>query len=144
MRLVLEVGHSLQLFGPWPRLEVQLREELRELGFRHRIVAAPNPHAARVLANVHDGLAVGDNTLFNALGQLPVERAGLPREVALAFSRMGLRKLRQVFALPRDAFGATVSAWRAAASGPAAWRGGITIGLVSAAGCVRRPYRIRT
>jgi len=100
--LVLEVGHSLQLFGPWPRLEMQLREELRELGFRHRIVAAPNPHAARVLANVHDGLAVGDNTLFNALGQLPVERAGLPREVALAFSRMGLRKLRQVFALPRD------------------------------------------
>lgn len=101
--LVLEVGHSLQLFGPWPRLEARLREELRELGFRHRIVAAPNPHAARVLANVHDGLAVGENALINALGQLPIERAGLPREIALAFSRMGLRKLRQVFALPRDA-----------------------------------------
>ncbi|HEV8692817.1 MAG TPA: DNA polymerase Y family protein, partial [Lysobacter sp.] len=100
--LVLEVGRSLQLFGPWPRFEAQLREELRELGFRHRIVAAPNPHAARVLANAHDGLAVGDNTLLNALGQLPIERAGLPHEIALTFSRMGLRKLRQVFALPRD------------------------------------------
>ena len=101
--IVLEVGRSLQLFGPWPRLEVQLREELRELGFRHRIVAAPNPHAARVLANVHDGLAIGDNALSNALGQLPVERSGLPRGVALACMRMGLHKLRQVFALPRDA-----------------------------------------
>ncbi|QSX77697.1 Y-family DNA polymerase [Agrilutibacter solisilvae] len=100
--IVLEVGHSLQLFGPWPRFQARLREELRALGFRHRIVAAPNPHAARVLANVHDGLAIGENALDNALGQLPIERAGLPREVALAFSRMGLHKLRQVFALPRD------------------------------------------
>lgn len=101
--LVLEVGRSLQLFGPWPRFEAQLRAELRELGFRHRIVAAPNPHAARILANVHDGLAVGDNVLLNALGQLPIERAGLPPDVAQALARMGLRKLRQVFALPREA-----------------------------------------
>lgn len=101
--LVLEVGHSLQLFGPWPRLEAQMREELCELGFRHHLVAAPNPFAARVLANVHDGLAVGDSTLLNALGQLPVERAGLSPDVARSLSRMGLRKLRQVFALPRDA-----------------------------------------
>jgi protein ImuB len=101
--LVLEVGHSLQLFGPWPRLEAQMREELQALGFRHRLVAAPNPHAARVLANVHDGLAVGDHALLNALGQLPIERAGLAPEVAHALARMGLRKLRQAFALPRDA-----------------------------------------
>lgn len=101
--IVLEVGHSLQLFGPWPRLEMQMREELKLLGFRHHLVAAPNPYAARVLANVHDGLAVGDNTLLNALGQLPVERAGLSPDVARSLSRMGLRKLRQVFALPRDA-----------------------------------------
>lgn len=101
--IVLEVGHSLQLFGPWPRLEAQMREELKLLGFRHHLVAAPNPYAARVLANVHDGLAVGENTLINALGQLPVERAGLQPDVARSLSRMGLRKLRQVFALPRDA-----------------------------------------
>src|SRR4249919_486132 len=101
--LVLEVGHSLQLFGPWPRLEAQMREELRALGFRHHLVAAPNPYAARVLANVHDGLAVGDSTFLNALGQLPVERAGFAPDVARSLSHMGLRKLRQVFALPRDA-----------------------------------------
>jgi protein ImuB len=101
--LLLEVGHSLRLFGPWPRLEARLREELHALGFRHRIVAAPNPHAARVLANVHDGLAVDEHALRNALGQLPLERSGLPQQVAFSLTRMGVRKLRQVFALPRDA-----------------------------------------
>jgi protein ImuB len=100
--IVLEIGRSLKLFGPWPRLEARLREELTALGFRHRIVAAPNPYAARILANVHDGLGLGDETLLTGLGQVPIERAGLDPSTAVAFSRMGLRQLRQVFALPRD------------------------------------------
>ena len=101
--LLLEIQGSLALFGPWPRFEARLREELTALGFRHRIVAAPNPVAARVLANQHDGLAIeGDAPLRRALGQLPIQRAGLAPEIALAFARMGLRTLRQVWALPRD------------------------------------------
>lgn len=100
--LLIEVGASLALFGPWPRFEARLREELTALGFRHRIVAAPNPAAARVLANLHDGLAIdGEEPMRNALGQLPVERAGFAPAVATAFARMGLRTLRQVLALPR-------------------------------------------
>lgn len=101
--LLLEVQSSFNLFGPWPRFEARLREELSALGFRHRITAAPNPLAARVLANAHDGLLVDSETsLHQLLGQLPLDRAGLPREVATAFTRMGLRTLRQVLALPRD------------------------------------------
>ena len=100
--LLLEVHSSLALFGPWPRLEARLREELHALGFQHRITLAPNPAAARVLANAHDGLAVTDTeTLQSVLAPLPVERIGLPREVTTAFARMGLRTLRQVLALPR-------------------------------------------
>ncbi len=102
--LLMEVGSSLGLFGPWPQLEARLREELSALGFRHRIVVAPNPAAARALANAHDGLAVADRqALCQRLGNMPVERVGLPREVATALSRMGLRTVRQVLALPRDA-----------------------------------------
>ncbi|NZA25655.1 DNA polymerase Y family protein, partial [Luteimonas sp. SJ-92] len=100
--LIVEIGASHGLFGPWPRFEERLREELAALGFRHRIVAAPNPAAARALANVHDGLAVPDGeALHRALGQLPVARAGFAPEVATALARMGLRRLAQVRALPR-------------------------------------------
>ncbi len=101
--LLLEVQSSFSLFGPWPRFEARLREELTALGFHQRITLAPNPAAARVLANVHDGLALTDATsLRPILGALPVERLGLPREVATAFSRMGLRTLHHLLALPRD------------------------------------------
>ena len=99
--LLFEIESSLGLFGPWPQFETRLRQELTELGFRHRIVAAPNPAAARVLANLYDGLAVGDEALPHALAPLPIDRAGLDPAAATALSRMGLRTLAQVQALPR-------------------------------------------
>lgn len=100
--VVFEIESSLGLFGPWATFEARLRSELSELGFRHRIVAAPNPVAARVLANVYDGLVVPDDqALRYHLGQLPVDRIALEPTVATALSRMGLRILSQVQALPR-------------------------------------------
>lgn len=99
--LLLEVHSSLPLLGPWPRLEQRLRTELDALGYRHRIVLAPNPAAARALANVHAELAVDERELPQAIAQLPVNRAGLPGEMVGALTRMGLRQLRQVLALPR-------------------------------------------
>ncbi|SDU98081.1 Y-family DNA polymerase [Pseudomonas mucidolens] len=100
--LLFEIESSLGLFGPWPLLETRLRKELTELGFRHRIVAAPNPAAARVLANAYDGLAVADDQrLCQVLGPIPIDRAGLEPQIASALSRMGLRTLAQVQALPR-------------------------------------------
>src|SRR6476659_9621408 len=56
--LVLEIGASLRLFGPWPRFERQLRDDLDALGFTHRIAVAPNARAAWVLAGAQDGLAI--------------------------------------------------------------------------------------
>jgi protein ImuB len=101
--LLMEVESSFGLFGPWPVFEARLRQELTELGFTHRIVVAPNPVAARMLANAHDGLAVTCNeSLQRTLEQMPVNRIGLPQEVSTAFGRMGLHRLRQVLALPRD------------------------------------------
>ncbi|WDY60126.1 Y-family DNA polymerase [Pseudomonas sp. PSKL.D1] len=102
--LLLEVGSSLQLFGPWPLFEARLRQELAALGLCQRIVLATNPVAARMLVNGHDGLALTcPNDTRAALAQMPIDRVGLPREAAEAFARMGLRKLGQVLALPRDA-----------------------------------------
>lgn len=101
--VVFEIESSLGLFGTWAQFEARLRQELTDLGFRHRIVAAPNPVAARVLANAYDGLVVPDGeALQHHLGQLPVDRVGLEPSVATALSRMGLRNLNQVQSLPRQ------------------------------------------
>lgn len=101
--LLLEVHSCLGLFGPWPRFEARLRKELSALGFRHRITAAPNPAAARALANAHDGLVAMDTvTLRQALDRLPVQHLGFSREAATAFARMGLRDLARILAQPRD------------------------------------------
>ena len=100
--VVLEVGRSLGLFGPWPRLEARLRGELDALGFHHRIALAPNPRAARILAGVQDGATVTDDDALNtALARIPVGRAGLPHKAADALPGMGIRTLGQVLGLPR-------------------------------------------
>ncbi|WP_194790710.1 Y-family DNA polymerase [Pseudomonas sp. UFMG81] len=101
--LLLEVGSSLQLFGPWPVFEARLRQELNALGLRQRIVLASNPVAARMLANVHDGLAAAaaDDTRA-ALLEMPIARVGLPPEASEALAHMGLRQLGQVLTLPRE------------------------------------------
>ncbi|MHA6492778.1 Y-family DNA polymerase [Pseudomonas borbori] len=100
--LMMEVESSLGLFGPWAQFEARLRGELTALGFRHRIVCAPNPLAARVLANVTDGLLVTPAGLREAVARLPIARSGLPPDIVTAFTRMGLRTLAHVMALPRD------------------------------------------
>lgn len=102
--IVLEVGKSLGLFGPWPRLAARLREDLTGLGFRHHIALAPNPCAAKVLAGVQDGACVaGSDELERAFARIPVARAGLPDDASASLSGMGIRTLGQLLALPRAA-----------------------------------------
>ena len=101
--VVLEVSGSMGLFGPWPRFESLLRADFTQLGFRHRIAAAPTPHAAYVLAGVHDGLAIlTPPALRRACQGVPVTKARLPPAAIAALTSMGLRTLGQVLALPRD------------------------------------------
>ncbi|WP_114240691.1 DNA polymerase Y family protein [Dyella sp. C9] len=100
--VVLEVSRSLNLFGPWPRFESLLRDDLQGLGFRHRIALAPTPHAAYVLAGVRDGMAVmTPDALRRALSPVPLAQARLPPEATQALSSMGVRTLGQLLALPR-------------------------------------------
>lgn len=100
--IALEVSRSLSLFGPWPRFEAQLREDLVALGFRHRIALAPNAHAAWVLAGVHDGLSVmTTDTLRRALASIALGHARLPGAAAETLPAMGIRNLGQLLALPQ-------------------------------------------
>lgn len=100
--IVLEIAHSRALFGDWPALSRRLTSELDELGFRHRLVAAPNPHAAWALSRMHRSLGVDERRLVDALGQVSLDRSGLPAEAATTLQRSGMRRLQQLFALPRD------------------------------------------
>ena len=106
--IVLEVRASFRLFGPWPRFEARLREELDGLGFTHRIALAPTPRAARVFAGLRDGFAVtGVEAMREALALVPVRRAALPDrdgegDAGERLHRMGVRTLGALRALPRD------------------------------------------
>ena len=108
--VVLEIGRSRRLFGTWAQLIPRMREELRSMGFRHRVVVAPNPWAARALANVQDDLVVDAGTLRRRLGELPLARSGLPREASVALARMGVLRWHQLRALPRASIARRFSA----------------------------------
>jgi len=102
--IVLEVEASLGLFGPWPQFEAKLREDLTALGFQHRIAVAPTALGACVLANAHDGMALTDVThLRNTLGRLPIPLCRLPVETIQALHATGIRQVKQLFTMPRDA-----------------------------------------
>ena len=105
--IVLEVRASFRLFGPWPRFEARLRDELNALGFVHRIALAPTPRAARVFAGLRDGFAVTTrDAMHAALARVPVRRAALPDDGSgdpgERLHRMGIRTLADLRALPRD------------------------------------------
>jgi protein ImuB len=101
--IVLEVSKSMGLFGPWPRLESMLRADFTDLGFRHRMAAAPTAHAAHVLTTVSDGQAVLNvDALRDVLQRVPIAKSRLPANAIATLPSMGIRTLGQVLALPRD------------------------------------------
>lgn len=112
----LEVGGSLGLFGPWPRFERLLRDDLQALGLEHRIGLAPTPLAALCLARHRDGLAVtAIEPLRQLLDHLPIATLPLQDATREALAALGVRRLRQLLALPRAGlrrrFGAELGQW---------------------------------
>ncbi len=102
--IVLEVSKSMGLFGPWPRLESMLRADFTELGFRHRMAAAPTrscrpcaDHGFRWTSGAVDGHAA-QRPATGADREEPIARECHRRRCrAWASARLG-----QVMALPRD------------------------------------------
>ena len=100
--LLIEVGASLRLFGGWPKLERRLRHALKEIRYKPSVAVAPIPAAARVLA-VHgsDQFIDQPDPMLNALGYVPIAKSGLAESSTSLLYNVGLRTLRDVFALPR-------------------------------------------
>ena len=100
--LLVEVGASLNLFGGWPALQRRLRRELAEFSHAPALAVAPVAAAARVLARRHDGLLIEQREpMLTALGAMPIGAAGLAAGAITLLHNVGLRTLREVFALPR-------------------------------------------
>ncbi|WP_329743375.1 DNA polymerase Y family protein [Dyella sp. A6] len=100
--VVLEVSRSRSLFGEGPEIARRLQAEVEALGFRHRIAAAPTPHAAWLLAGVKDGAwADTPREAQSQLDRVPLSHARLAEADATMLARMGMRTLGQVRRLPR-------------------------------------------
>ena len=120
--LLLEVGASLGLFGPWPALAARLQSDLEEAGFQHALALAPTPLAALVLARsalIAPARAPGAITelheLLSGLSPVPLTASGLPPNVISTLARTGLHSLGQCLALPRAGlarrFGQALLSW---------------------------------
>ncbi|MGH8122803.1 MAG: Y-family DNA polymerase [Rudaea sp.] len=100
--VLIEIGGSLSLFGPWPLLERRWRAELAELGVTHRLAAAPTALGALALAQAQDGTMIPQlPVLHSALAGLRIGHCQFDAATVEALHGMGLRHLRDVLRLPR-------------------------------------------
>lgn len=107
--VLLEVAASLKLFGGLARLLGQLRTGLAELGYRASLGVAPTPLGAWLLARggheqagVRACLEAAD--LPARLGELPLALFDWPRERLDALAVLGIHRIREALALPREGF----------------------------------------
>ena len=100
--LLIEIGASLRLFGGWHVLEQRLRREIAQIGFTPALAVAPIPAAARALAVLGEDVYIDQRQpMLSALDRIPITRCELERASISLLYNVGLRMLREVFALPR-------------------------------------------
>lgn len=104
--LLVEVGASLGLFGPWPEFAARLRGELADAGFTHALGLAPTPRAALALAwgelSGKPAMPIlHAEDLRAGLGALPLTASGFEPAWVTGLARMGLQTLGQALGLPR-------------------------------------------
>ncbi len=100
--LLLEIGASLKLFGGLQTLRRRMERELREQPHAMDIAIAPTPQAALLLARCGIESCVDESTALRAvLGNLPLASLPVTDKQAALLGKMGLRKLRDLWRLPR-------------------------------------------
>ena len=104
--IVLDLAGLQPLFGPLPKIARALARRSADLGLETSVAVAGNPDTAALAARGFSGVTViGEGKEAEQLGSLPVEvlfgnstqESGQLLEI---FSRWGIRKLRDLAALP--------------------------------------------
>lgn len=113
--LLFEIGASLKLFGGWSALERRLRGELAGHGFEAILATAPTAAAAHLFAIATNGFALAAPAqLETALAAVPLPAAvaagGFDAKTGTALHGMGLRRLGDLFRLPRPELARRVGA----------------------------------
>lgn len=107
--LLLDVAAALKLHKGLPNLLVRLRREMLELGYHAACGVAPTPGAAWLFAKArHTGRAVRTCTdhaaLADRLADIPLDLFDWPQELLSQLAALGVRRIGQCRALPRDGF----------------------------------------
>lgn len=98
--LVLEAGRSQRLFGGAAALHQQVAAGVAALGWRARIVSAPTPGGALLLAAAgQQGLIADQAALRQALAALPVGALDLDRPARDDLAAMGIRRIGELLRL---------------------------------------------
>jgi len=100
--LWLDVTGVSHLFGGEDALLADIGRRLARLGFTARLALAETCGGAHALARYARGSRiVPDGEIEAALAPLPVEALRLERETVLLLRRLGLKRIGQLYALPR-------------------------------------------
>jgi protein ImuB len=104
--IILDLAGLQPLFGPLPKIARALARRASALGFETSVAVAGNPDTAGLAARGFSGVTViPEGKEAEMLGSLPVEvllrsSAQESGELLETFSRWGIRKLRDLAALP--------------------------------------------
>ncbi|HSZ00716.1 MAG TPA: DNA polymerase Y family protein [Terriglobales bacterium] len=104
--IVLDLAGLQPLFGPLPKIARALSRRASDLGLETNVAVAGNPDTAVLAARGFSGVTViPEGKEAEQLGSLPVEvllgnSAQESGQLLLTFSRWGIRKLRDLAALP--------------------------------------------
>jgi len=100
--LWLEVSGVPHLFGGEQAFLADLRHRLTRLGFTARLAVAETCGGAHALARyARASLIVPHGEIWPALAPLPVEALRLEPEITLLLRRLGLKRIGQLYDLPR-------------------------------------------
>jgi protein ImuB len=103
--LWLDIAGSAHLFGGEADLLADLRHRLGRLGYRSRAAIADTPGAAWAAARFLTGgdRVVAASETRDMLAELPVAALRLPPAIAGDLERLGLRRITDLYPLPRAA-----------------------------------------
>src|SRR5579863_3027213 len=107
--IVLDLAGLKPLFGPLPRIARALARRASDLGLKINVAVAGNPDTAALAARGFSGVTViPEGKEAEQLGSLPIEvlfenSSQESEQLLETFSRWGIRKLRDLAALPEVA-----------------------------------------